>query len=119
MKEYKAEFEKVEKQGKTAIERWIDSQMKGASVTVVLIGSETAKRPYVEYEIQQSNNNRMGILGIHINGLKDENGQTKIRGEVPYLLNFGGIKVYTLSSFPEIRHNIGDWIEIAAREANL
>ena len=91
--------------------------MKGASVTVVLIGSETAKRPYVAYEIQQSNNNRMGILGIHINGLKDEDRQPKIRGEVPYLLNSVRGKVYTPSSLLEIKDKIGDWIEIAAREA--
>ena len=114
----RAEFEKVEKQGQAAIERWIDMQMKGASVTAVLIGSETVKRPYVQYEIRQSWNDRMGILGIHINALKDQQGLTKRRwGEENYLLRFGDVKIYKPRSLKEIRDNIGRWIEIAAVDA--
>ena len=33
---------------------WIDKQLNGTSVTVVLIGAETAARDYVKYEITQS-----------------------------------------------------------------
>ena len=36
-----ADFEKLERQGDTAIQNWIDSQLKGTSVTVVLVGKET------------------------------------------------------------------------------
>lgn len=32
----KAEFEKVQRQGKKAVENWIDNQLKGTSVTVIL-----------------------------------------------------------------------------------
>jgi MTH538 TIR-like domain (DUF1863) len=49
-----AEWEKVKKKGQEAIERWIDDQLKGTSVTVVLIGTETSNREYVGYEIKQS-----------------------------------------------------------------
>lgn len=113
-----AEFEKVEKQGNAAIERWIDNQMKGASVTVVLIGSETVKRPYVQYEIEQSWNNGMGIMGIHINGLKDRNGKKeKYLGEENYLLRFSDVKTYKPNNFLDIKENIGNWIETAARDA--
>lgn len=52
-----AEFEKVEKQGNAAIKRWIDNQMKGASVTVVLIGSETGKKDHMS-------NMKLNNLGI-------------------------------------------------------
>ena len=41
------EFEKVKRQGDLAIKKWIDSQIKGTTATVVLIGTETLKRPYV------------------------------------------------------------------------
>jgi hypothetical protein len=46
----KAEFEKIKRQGEAAVKRWIDSQLEGTTVTVVLIGSETLKRPFVKYE---------------------------------------------------------------------
>ena len=50
----KAEFEKVKKNGESAVCRWIDKQLEGTSVTVVLIGRETLNRPYVQYEIRKS-----------------------------------------------------------------
>ncbi len=37
----------VKKQGDAAIKKWIDDQLVGMSVTVVLIGSETSTRQYV------------------------------------------------------------------------
>ena len=45
-----AEWEEVKKNKDSDIEKWIDDQLKGTSVTVVLIGSDTAcvfrrKRP--------------------------------------------------------------------------
>ena len=45
-----ADFEKIEKEGKEAIEKWIKKQLENTSVTVVLIGSETSSREYVKYE---------------------------------------------------------------------
>lgn len=41
----KAAFEQIKRQGDTAVHNWIDKQLEGTSVTVVLIGSETLKRP--------------------------------------------------------------------------
>ena len=35
----KAEFEKVEREGNRAIQTWIDNQLNGTSVTVVLVGA--------------------------------------------------------------------------------
>lgn len=112
-----AEYEKVKKKGDLAIKRWINQQMKGASVTAVLIGSETVKRPYVQYEIEQSWSNGMGILGIHINGLKDQSGNIeKYWGEENYLLKFSDVRIYKPRSFQEIQQNIGGWIEAAAKQ---
>ena len=37
-----AAWEEVKKKNDSAIEEWIDEQLKGTSVTVVLIGSDTA-----------------------------------------------------------------------------
>ena len=49
-----ANWESLERQGEQAVKCWIDEQLAGASVTVVLIGSETFDRQWVNYEIQQS-----------------------------------------------------------------
>jgi hypothetical protein len=36
-----ADFEELKKQGDPAIKRWIDNQLRGTSITVVLVGSLT------------------------------------------------------------------------------
>ena len=69
----KAEFEKVERDGDKAIKDWIDKQLKGTSVTVVLIGSQTLSRKYVQYEIIQSYKKGNKIIGVKIGGLNDIN----------------------------------------------
>jgi len=66
-----ADWESLERQGDEAIKRWINGQLNGASVTVVLIGAETFDRPWVNYEIQQSYTDEKGMLGIFIHQLKD------------------------------------------------
>src|SRR3989337_845699 len=71
-----ADFEKVERQGKEAIQRWIDKQLEGTSVTVVLIGAETNERKYVDYEIEQSRKRDNGLLAIYIHKLKDKSSNT-------------------------------------------
>jgi hypothetical protein len=66
-----ADWESLERQGDDAIKRWINSQLNGASVSVVLIGAETFNRPWVNYEIQQSYSDRKGMLGVYIHQLKE------------------------------------------------
>ena len=53
------------------IERWIDNNMKYKSCVVVLIGSETASRPWVKHEIRKGWYDGKGIVGIYIHNLKD------------------------------------------------
>ena len=71
-----AEFEKVQRQGDSAIKRWIDNQLLGTSATIVLIGSETLNRPYVQYEIMESRERGNAIIGVYINKIKDLSGNT-------------------------------------------
>ena len=51
-----SEFERMNRDGDEAIERWIDKQIAGTSVTVVLIGSETLDSKYVQYAIKKVTN---------------------------------------------------------------
>jgi len=79
-----AEWEEVKKKGDAAIKEWIDKQLKGTSVTAVLIGAETSTRKYVGYEIEQSFNKGNGLLGIYIHNLKDTDGKTDCKGPNPF-----------------------------------
>ncbi len=82
-----AEWESIQRQGDQAIKNWINSQMNGTSVTIVLIGAETYTRPWVKYEIEQSRARGNAIFGITIHNVKDfRTLQTDIPGQNPFEL---------------------------------
>jgi hypothetical protein len=108
----KAEFEKVKRQGDTAIKNWIDKQLEGSSVTVVLVGEKTCGSKWVKYEIEQSIKRGNGLLGIDISKIKDFQGNTAERcGEIPK-----GYSFYLWNNNDGYK-NMGDWIEKAAKAA--
>jgi hypothetical protein len=76
-------WEEAKKKSDAAIKAMIDSALVGTSVTVVLIGAETAGRPFVKYEIAQSLARGNGLLGVRIHGIKDQFGRTDVPGAVP------------------------------------
>ncbi len=78
------EWEKVKMGGDQAIERWIDEQMKHRSCTLVLVGSHTAGRRWIDYEIKKSWSEGMGLAGIHIHGLQDQAGRLTSWGRNPF-----------------------------------
>ncbi len=108
----KADFEKVKRQGDLAIQNWIDKQLEGTSVTVVLVGAKTCSSRWVKYEIEQSIARGNGLLGVDISKIKDLQGRTTERcGQLPK-----GYKFYLWNN-EEGYKNLGGWIEIAARNA--
>lgn len=115
----KAEFEKVKKAGDRAVKNWIDDQLLGTSVTVVLIGSETLDRPFVQYEIEQSIKRGNAIIGVTIGKLKDQFGLTTAsQSKYKMIKNFWFSDV--IDGFYDYVSdngygNLGDWIEKAAR----
>jgi hypothetical protein len=56
--------------GNAAVEKWIDDNMRYKTCVVVLIGTETAARPWVKLEIKRAWEMKKGLLGIHIHNLK-------------------------------------------------
>ena len=78
------DWEKVTKKGDAAIKKWIADQMHGRSCTVVLVGSNTAGRKWIEHEIVKSWDDRMGVVGIHMHGLKNLGGKTATKGSNPF-----------------------------------
>jgi len=112
-----ATWEEVKKKGEEAIRRWINKQLEGTSVTVVLIGVETSERKYVQYEINQSWNRDNGLIGIYIHNLKDQNGKTGAKGVDPFVkLGYKGIKTYDWVNNNGYE-NLGDWVESAYKRA--
>lgn len=117
----KAEFEEIKKKGKTAVERWIDDQLIGTSVTVVLVGSETLDRPFVQYEIKKSIERGNAILGIQIGGIKNLNSQTSVSQDQYKVIDT--IKLWEVfhGFYNYVNHhgysNLGTWIENAAQAA--
>ncbi|MCY4305737.1 MAG: TIR domain-containing protein [Aestuariivita sp.] len=78
------DWEKVKSGKGTAIKQWISQQMKGRSCTVVLVGTHTAGRRWIDYEIIESWNKGMGIVGIYVHGIADNAGQTTSKGKNPF-----------------------------------
>ena len=107
-----ADFEELKKKGDTAIKNWIDNQLKGTSVTVVLVGKETCASRWVKYEIEKSIEIGNGLLGIDVSKIKDLQGNTSDRcGKIPK-----GYSFYLWNN-DEGYKNMGDWIEEAAKDA--
>jgi len=108
-----ADFEELEKQGDDAIKNWIDKQLNGTSVTVVLVGAKTCESKWVKYEIEKSIEIGNGLLGIDISKIKDLQGNTSERcGKIPKGYNF------YLWNNDDGYNNMGNWIEKAATDAN-
>ena len=78
------DWETVTKQGDAAIKKWIADQMHGRSCTVVLVGSNTAGRKWINHEIVRSWDDGMGVVGIHVHGLKNLDRKTATKGSNPF-----------------------------------
>lgn len=78
------QWETLKRTGKKAVENWIDQNMKYKRCVVVLIGSETASRPWVEHEIIKAWNDGKALLGIHVHNLKCPRTGTSRKGKNPF-----------------------------------
>lgn len=120
------EWETIERQGDAAIQRWIDTQMAGRPCVAVLIGSATAGRKWVDYEIEKAWNSKKGLFGIHIHSLQDRHGGTTTKGVNPFAsFNVAGTNLsqivpaydpggYTSRDvYRTIANNIEQWIDDA------
>jgi hypothetical protein len=120
------DWEAVKRGGNAAIERWISEQMSGKSCSVVLIGTSTAGRKWVDYEIKKAWNDKKGLVGVYIHGLKNLAGQQATKGPNPFATFTVGptklssiVKAYdppytnSTSVYDYIKSNLADWVEEA------
>ena len=122
------DWEEITKGGDPAIETWINGQLAGKSCAVVLIGSGTAGRKWINYEIKKTWDDGKGVVGIYIHGLQDVKEQQSTKGSNPFdsfTVNNGKTKLSSLvkaydppfkistNVYSHIKDNIATWIEEA------
>lgn len=117
------DWETVKRQGEASIKRWIDDNMKYRSCVVVLVGSETANRPWVRYEIEKAWKDGKGLFGIHVHNLRDPKTGICAKGANPFSsFTVGGspfsniVACYDpspMDAYNDIKNNIEKWVESA------
>ena len=58
--------------------------MRQRSCTIVLVGTKTADRNWINYEIKKAWSDEKGVVGIRIHGLKNQAGKTSRQGDNPF-----------------------------------
>lgn len=120
-------WEEVKRGGDAAIKRWIAEQLKGRTCTVVLVGAETATRPWVRHEIVESWNSDIAVFGVRIHKLLNSDGRPGLAGGNPFehiSLKSGGllstrVPLYdpvgadSRAVYATIKGNLSGWIEKA------
>ena len=107
-----AEYEKIKKKDDNSIKNWINYQLEGTSVTVILVGKKTCDNPLMKYVIDKSIEKGNGLLGIDVSKIRDSQGKLSERcGRIPKRDDF------YLWNKDNGMENMGNWIEIAALKA--
>src|SRR5438270_3712285 len=78
------DWETITKGGDAKIQKWIDDQLSGKSCAIVLIGTNTAGRKWINYEIIQAWNTKKGVLGIYIHNLQNSEEKQSTKGSNPF-----------------------------------
>lgn len=125
------EWESVKRGGDQAIKNWIKSQMAYKSAVVVLVGAETANRPWVKYEITTAWNDKKPLVGVRIHGLADPKKGSDTPGLNPFeqirlesgrtLADYVPLHTPTGSSgsdvYASIKQNLTTWVSGAYKRS--
>jgi len=66
------------------LKEFLTEQLKGTSVTCVIVGSQTAFRPWVRYELVRSFHRGNGLLAVRVHSIRDWNKQPAAEGLNPF-----------------------------------
>ncbi len=124
------DWETVKKGGDASIQKWIDGQLYGRSCAIILIGSNTAGRKWINYEIENAWNEGKGLLGIHIHNLKNSEGNQCSIGANPFetftmkrdnaklssiVKTYNPIGSDSTAVYASIKNNLSSWVEDAIK----
>ncbi|MCO7503411.1 MULTISPECIES: TIR domain-containing protein [unclassified Pseudomonas] len=115
------------KRTEQGVKNWIDQNLNGKSCLVVLIGSQTAYRPWVQYEIKRAWELGKAVVGVHIHRLNCPRNGFGTMGTNPFnqfsFKNKSGQIVKPLvyepnysDAYGDIRDNLATWIENAINQ---
>jgi MTH538 TIR-like domain (DUF1863) len=123
------EWDKIKRSGDFAIKRWVENALKGRSCCVVLIGAQTASRPWVRYEIRRAHELKLAMFGIHVHHLADAKGLQSAKGDNPFehpdsglgggaasVLVFDPPETESKLAYRHIVDNLADWAELAVAQ---
>ncbi len=123
------DWEQIKRRGDAAVESWIDDNMKYRRCVIVLIGSETASRPWVKYEIKRAWELKKGLFGIYIHNLRCPRSGTCVKGRNPFNnWNVGNQSMANLitchepnswDAYGDISRNLQSWVNDAIAAAGV
>ena len=127
------DWEEVRVKSDNAIKEWIDAQIALSTCVVVLIGSTTAYRKWVLYEIEKAYELHKGLVGIYVHKIRNVVGDRTGKGKNPFesVLTRGGEKLsdyVTCYDSPrlssdavceDIAEHMGELVESAVRDKEL
>jgi hypothetical protein len=121
-------WEKLVAQGPDAVKQWINTEMKHKSCVIVLIGSETADRDWINYEIKKGWSDGKGVFGVYIHNMKGADKKQSRMGLNPFdFISLGGRRMSEIVQaynppfneskevYDHIRGSLDSWIEEAIK----
>lgn len=122
------DWEQIKRRGDSSVERWIDENMKYKRCVIVLVGSETANRRWVRYEIKRAHDSGKGLFGIYIHNLKCPRTGQCAQGANPFdgfTINNGQQRLSTVipchdpgyNAYAGISSSLANWVASAINAA--
>lgn len=117
-------WESIKRNGDLAVKRWIDDNMKYKRCVIVLIGSQTAYRPWVRYEITKAWSEGRGLFGVYVHNLRCPRAGIGSMGPNPFdfIKLDNGLSLSSLvncynpnamNAYRDIAYNIESWVDRA------
>jgi len=122
------DWESITSGGDEKIKKWIDAQLYGRSCVVVLIGTNTAGRKWINYEIVRGWNDSKGVVGIYVHNLQNSAQEQCAKGSNPFdNITYGDsgrklssiVKAYdppystSTAVYNHIKQNLATWVDEA------
>jgi hypothetical protein len=79
-------MEEAKRKDRDSLRRFLKKEMEGSSVVCVLVGEETANRPWVRFEILQGLMDARGIIGVRVHTIAGFDRKTTNPGPNPFEL---------------------------------